>query len=249
MINSWVADITEAIGSTPSGKQRSSINTPTAVAGTSSRSPLTPGVTSQTDWTHSGVPSPASGIAGTPTPIGGREHLPTVIPDPEARAISTHPLRTRSTESNQRETQWHLQPQAESIPPSVVSGSRSLHGFGYSDMTRTVFPTGRHLELYICNRQLFMSASDLAMVSYAPWRIVEALAESPHRPIMDQYWNTAMWRNNIWSIAFEAHTKEILKEIWWSNGPRCILHSQTCTRFQPKSITLNPISFNQHGTT
>jgi len=34
-----------------------------------------------------------------------------------------------------------------------------------------------------------------------------------------------MQQNNIWSIAFEARTKEILKEVCWSNGPRWILHA------------------------
>jgi len=63
------------------------------------------------------------------------------------------------------------------------------------------------------NRRLFMSASDLEMVSYATQHIAKALAEAPHWQIIEMYWNTAMQQNNIWSIAFEARTKEILTEV------------------------------------
>jgi hypothetical protein len=41
---------------------------------------------------------------------------------------------------------------------------------------------------------------------------VKVLAEAPHWQIIETYWNTAMHQNNIWSIAFEALTKEIMKE-------------------------------------
>jgi len=63
------------------------------------------------------------------------------------------------------------------------------------------------------NRRLFISASDLEMVSYATPCVAKALAEGPHWQIIEKYWNTAMQQNNIWSIAFEARTKEILKEV------------------------------------
>jgi len=63
------------------------------------------------------------------------------------------------------------------------------------------------------NRQPFMSASDLEMVSYATRRVAKALAEGPHWQIIEKYWNTTMQQNNIWSIAFEARTKGILKEV------------------------------------
>jgi len=61
------------------------------------------------------------------------------------------------------------------------------------------------------NRWPFMSASDLETVSYAMQCVSKALAEAPHWHIIETYWNTAMQQNNIWSIAFEACTKEILK--------------------------------------
>jgi hypothetical protein len=80
-------------------------------------------------------------------------------------------------------------------------------------MTRLVFATGRLLELYMWNRRRFMSASDLETVSYAMQRVAKPLAEAPHWQIMETYWNTAMQQNNIWSIAFEVRTKEILKEV------------------------------------
>jgi len=131
----------------------------------------------------------------------------------------------------------------------MVSGSRSIHLFGHSDMTRFVFATGRLLELCVWNRRPFMSASDLEMESYATRRVARALAEGQHWQIIAKYWNTAMQQNNIWSIAFEARTKEILTEVCRSNGPRWILHAQTSTRFEHKSIRLNPILFNQQGTT
>jgi hypothetical protein len=80
-------------------------------------------------------------------------------------------------------------------------------------MTHLVFPTGRLQELYMWNRQPFMSASDLETVSYATRRVSKLLADGPHWQIIDTYWNTAMQQNNIWSIAFEARTKEILNEV------------------------------------
>jgi len=58
-----------------------------------------------------------------------------------------------------------------------------------------------------------MSASDLEMVCYAMRLIVKASAEAPHWQIIETYWNTAMQQNNISSKAFEARTKEILKEV------------------------------------
>jgi len=62
----------------------------------------------------------------------------------------------------------------------MVSGSRSIHRLGHSNMTRFVFATGRLLELYIWSRQPFMSASDVETVTYATRRVVKALAEAPH---------------------------------------------------------------------
>jgi hypothetical protein len=79
-------------------------------------------------------------------------------------------------------------------------------------MTRLVFATTRLMELYMWNRQAFMSASHMEMVSYGMRRAAKAFAEAPHWQIIEKYWNTAMQQNNIWSIAFEACTKEILKE-------------------------------------
>jgi hypothetical protein len=94
----------------------------------------------------------------------------------------------------------------------MVSGSRRIHRFGHADPTLLVFATDRLLEIYMWNRWPFKSASDLETVSYATRRMSKALAEAPHWPIIETYWNTAMRQNNIWSIAFEARTKEILKE-------------------------------------
>jgi hypothetical protein len=243
--NSRVADITQRVTATPPATQRLSIITPTARPGTSSHNTPAPSETIQTDSTRRIVSCPASGIASTPTPLSGLENLPTPIPNPEARAIITNPLRTRATEKNQRHRQWQLQPQTVSTPRSMVSGSHSIHRFGHSDMTRLVFATGRLLQLYMWNRRPFMSASDLETVSYATRRVAKALAEAPYWQIIETYWNTAVQQNNIWSIAFEARTKEILKEVCLINGPRWILHAQTGTRFAYKSIRLNPIVFNQ----
>jgi hypothetical protein len=207
--NACVADINQCVTSTPSATQRRSTNTTTATPGTSSRSTPAPGGTS----TRRVVSSPASGVVITPTPLRGHENLPTPIPNPEARSIITNPLRTRATEQIQRQGQWQLQPQAVSAPRSMVSGSRSMHRVGHSDMTRLVFATGRLLELYMWNSRPFVSASDLETVSYATRCVSKALAEGPHWQIIEMYWNTAMQQNNIWSIAFEARTKEIMKEV------------------------------------
>jgi len=99
--NSRVADITQRVASTPSTTQRRSIITPTATPGTSSRNTPPPSGTIQTDSMRRIVSSPASGIASTPTPLSYLENLPTPIPNTEARAIITNPLRTRATEKNQ----------------------------------------------------------------------------------------------------------------------------------------------------
>jgi hypothetical protein len=80
-------------------------------------------------------------------------------------------------------------------------------------MTRLVFAMGRLLEHYMCNRQPFRSASHLEIVSYATQRIAKAFAETPQWQILQTYWNTAMQQNNIWSIAFQAPTKKILKKV------------------------------------
>jgi hypothetical protein len=58
-----------------------------------------------------------------------------------------------------------------------------------------------------------MSVSDWEMVSYATQSAVKALAEARYWQIIAKYWNTAMQQNIIWSIEFEACTKEILKEV------------------------------------
>jgi hypothetical protein len=125
--NSRVADITQRVTSTPSATQRLSIITATATPGTTSRNRPAPSGTIQTDSTCRVVSSPASGIASTPTPLSGLDNRRTPIPNPEARAIITNPLRKRATEKNQRQRQWQLQPQAVSTPRSMVSGSRSIH--------------------------------------------------------------------------------------------------------------------------
>jgi hypothetical protein len=190
--NSRVADITQRVASTPSTTHPGSIITPTAMPGTSSRKTAAPSGTIETDSTRRVVSSSVSGIASTPTPLSGLENLPTPIPNPEACAIITNPLRTRATKKNQRQRQWQLQPQAVSTPRSMVSGSRSIHRFGHSDMTRVVFAMGRLLELYMWNRRLFMSASDLKSLSYATRCVAKALAEAPHWQIIKSYWNTAM---------------------------------------------------------
>jgi len=180
--NSHIADITQRVTSTRSATQWQSIITPTAMPGTSSHNIPAPSGPIQTNWTRRVLSSPASGIASTPTPLSGLEILPTPIPNPEARAIITNPLWTRATEKNQRQRQWQLQPQAVSTPRSMFSGSRSIHRFGHSDMTRLVLATGRLLELYRWNRRPFMSASDLETVSYATRRVAKG-----HVYILDEY--------------------------------------------------------------
>jgi len=217
--NSRIADNTQYMTSTPSATQRGSINPPTATPAMSSRNTPVPGGTLQTDPMCCVVSSPASGNACTPTPPSGLENLPTPIPNPEARMFIPNPLQMQSTEKNQRQRQWQLQRQAVSTPRSMVSGGRSIHRSGYSDTTRLVFATGGLLELYVWKRQPSMSGSHMTRVSYATKHVVKALAETPHWQIIETYWNTALQQNNIWSKAVKARTKEILKEVCWSNGP------------------------------
>jgi hypothetical protein len=80
-------------------------------------------------------------------------------------------------------------------------------------MTLHVLATARLMEVYIWNRLPFMSASDLDLLRYATRHVSQSLAEAPHWQIIETYWDTAMQQNNIWSIAFEAGPKEILKEV------------------------------------
>jgi hypothetical protein len=211
---------------------------------TSSHSPPAPGGTSQRDSTHRVVSSLASGIASTPTLLCGHENLPTPIPNPESCTTITNPLITRATKRNQRQRQWQLQLQAVSTPQSVVSCIRSIHQFGHLDMTCLALSIGRLMELYMWNTRPRMRASNLEMVSNATRRAAKALVEAPHWQIIEKYRNTAMEQNTIWSIAFEACPKEILKEVCYSDGPWWILQAQSSTRFEHKSTKLNPILFN-----
>ena len=243
--NSPVADIAQWVASTPSATLRRSINTPTATPGTSSSSTRTPAGTSLTDSPHHAVSSPASSIASTPTTLSSLGNMPTPIPNPEARAIITNPLQMRATERDHRQRQWQLQLQAVSTPRSMVTATRSIHLFGHSDNTGVVFTTGRLMELYMANRWPFMSVSNLEMVRYTMRHVGNALAEGPNLQIMQTNWNTAMHQHHIWSIAFEACTKEILKAVCWIDGPRWILHAKTSTRFGHKSIRLNPMWLNE----
>jgi len=97
--NSRIADITQRVTPTLYATQRWSLHTPTATPGTTSHSTPAPGWTSLRRI----VSSPASGIAFSPTPLSSLADLPTPIPNPEARAIITNPLRTLATEMNQRQ--------------------------------------------------------------------------------------------------------------------------------------------------
>jgi len=246
--NSSIAEITQCLTATLSATQQRSINTPTATAGTCSHNTPAPRGTSETVWKRDIVSSPASSIASTPTPLRGLENLPSAIANPEARTIITNPLRTRATDRDQRQRHGQLQPQAVCTPESVVYGSLSIQQRGHSDMTRLEFAMGSLLEVYMWNRWPCMSASDCEKVRYAMWRVAKALTEALHWQIIAMYWNTAMQQNIVWSIALEAHTKDSLKEVCWSNSPRWILHAQTGTRFEHKSLRLNPIEFTQQGT-
>jgi hypothetical protein len=105
-----------------------------------------------------------------------------------------------------------LKLQEVSTHGSIVSGSHSINRFGHPELTRLMFAMGRPLELYMRNRRLCMGASNLETVSYAMRHVSKPLADAPHWQIIETYWNTAMQQNNIWSIAFEVRTKEILKE-------------------------------------
>jgi hypothetical protein len=78
---SCVADITRCVTSTPSATVRQSINSASARPGTSCRCTPAPRGTVQADSTCRDVSSPTSGIARTPTPLGGHDALPIPIPN------------------------------------------------------------------------------------------------------------------------------------------------------------------------
>jgi hypothetical protein len=81
-------------------------------------------------------------------------------------------------------------------------------------MSCLVFASGRLMEDYMWNRWLFMSASNLEMLSYATRHAAKALADAAHRQLIPNYRNTAMQQNSVWSIAFEACSNEILNEVY-----------------------------------
>jgi hypothetical protein len=86
--DSCVADINQRVTSTPSATQRRSINSPTAMSGTSSCRTPVPGGTSTVHIDS----SPPYSIVIAPTPLCSLENMPTPIINPEARAIITNPL-------------------------------------------------------------------------------------------------------------------------------------------------------------
>jgi len=80
-------------------------------------------------------------------------------------------------------------------------------------MMRLVFATGRLLALFMWNRRRLMSARDMETMSDATQHVVKEVAEASYSQIIERYLNTTIQHNNIWSIPFEAHTKDILKEV------------------------------------
>jgi hypothetical protein len=96
----------------------------------------------------------------------------------------------------------------------MVSGSHNIHRFDHLDTTGLVVATGRHQEVYMWNRRQFLSGSDSVTVTYTTRQVLKALAKASPVQIIETYWNTALQQNNIWSIAFEARTKEILNEVY-----------------------------------
>jgi len=63
------------------------------------------------------------------------------------------------------------------------------------------------------HRRPFIGTSNLEMVCYTTRCVAIALTEAPHWQIIETYWTTATHQNNILSIAFEARTKVIFKEL------------------------------------
>ena len=150
------------------------------------------------------------------SPLAGLENRPIPIPNPDARATITNPLRTQSKKSGdkRKDRQWHeaqVQSQEFITPISQVVGSRSIHKYGHTDMTRLVFATSRLVERYMWKKRPFMNAMDLEMVGYKPRRILKVFVNDLQ--IIEKRWTTAMQQKDIWSIAFEARSKDILKEV------------------------------------
>jgi hypothetical protein len=223
--NLGMADRSQHVTSTPPAAPWWSIVTPTMMSCSRSHSMSGSGRTTQTDSTPRIVSSRTSGIASTPTPVRSFQNLSSPIPNPGARMTITNPLRTHATERNQRQWQWQLQPQAVSTPRSVISSGRSIHWCTHWFLMRLVCAMGKLMELWMRNWGPFMSASNLEWVSYATWCAAKALADAPHWQIIEKYWNTARQKNNIWSIAFEAWPKKIVKEVCLNNGSHWILHA------------------------
>lgn len=241
--NSCIADYTNRVTSIPSAAMWQIIRTLTASPGRSSCRSPDPGAAAIALSTCCVISCPTSVIAIGPTPQIYLEYLPTPIQNPKSHAIITTPVQTWSTDTNLRKRQWQCPLQAEFTPWSKVCGDPSIHWFGPSDVPRLVFATPKLLNLYMSNRQPFMTVRDFGMAGCATLRIVKVFAETLRSQTVVRCCFTAMQQNNLWSIPFTAHTPEILKHIWYSYGPYGVLEGQTSTRFKYKSIMENPTIF------
>jgi DNA-binding sugar fermentation-stimulating protein len=77
-----------------------------------------------------------------------------------------------------------------------------------------VLATGRLMELTMWNRQMILIASDMETLCYKTRCVVKALADVQHWKIIEMYLNTAIQQHIIQFTAFDAHTKQILKEVF-----------------------------------
>jgi hypothetical protein len=97
--------------------------------------------------------------------------------------------------------------------PEPSANTCNILRFGYSDVARLDFSTGRLLELVLLNRWLCMTAHGLQMVCYATQCVDNIIAPSSYWQIVEKYWNIAIEENNIQSISFEACTLKLLNEV------------------------------------
>jgi hypothetical protein len=136
--NTCIADSNQCKPYTLSSTHRWSINTPTCLPGTSSRSTTAPGAT----LTWRVISSSGSAIVLGSTPLSVLENLPAPISKPEARAMITNPLRTGATENHQ----------TEAVAIATAGGVYMLIN-GLCQSQHPLIWSGRHHVSWVCTRQ------------------------------------------------------------------------------------------------
>ena len=112
-------------------------------------------------------PLPHNPLVSSPAPSRELQNDGTPVPHDSASASITFPLQQKTGRTERR--QWSdgvIQREEELIPGSRIVGSRSIHRFGHTDMTRMINETSRKVELFMWTKQPFMNGMELEEVGF-----------------------------------------------------------------------------------